>query len=93
MSVSEERAYKAMIDIFYGGVFGIIPKYILEDARKVFEDGEDFDLYCVKQEGWNNLNEVYELASMIKSMSKKEQKQFMVKCPSKILKQFVKENL
>lgn len=88
-------AYKAMTDLFYGNVFGIVPKEIINDLRKFFMDkGEgDFDLYCVEQEGWSNLNEVYELASMIKPMTKKERTKFMAKCPSKVLKQFVKEHL
>ena len=90
-----QGAYKAMTDLFYGSVFGIVPKEIINECRQFFMDkkGVSFDLYCVEQEGWTNLNEVQEFASMIKSMTKKERTKFMVKCPSKVLKQFVKEHL
>lgn len=93
--ISNQGAYKAMTDLFYGNIFGIVPKNIINDCRQFFMENSkgDFDLYCVEQEGWTNLNEVYEFASMIKPMTKKERTKFMVKCPSKVLKQFVKEHL
>jgi elongation factor P--beta-lysine ligase len=92
--MEEEKGYIAMIDLFYGDVFGIVPKYIINDTRKFFKDntGDDFDLHCVKEEGWNNLNEVHEFASMIKQMSTKSRVQFMTTCPSKHLKLFVKKH-
>ena len=93
--ITKVGAYKAMTDLFYGNIFGIVPKNIINDCRQFFMDkkGISFDLYCVEQEGWTNLNEVHEFASMIKPMTKKERTKFMVKCPSKVLKQFVKEHL
>jgi hypothetical protein len=95
MSTSQEQqAYEAMISLFYGKVFGLVKPSIIEEVQKTFnETGVEFDTHCVKEEGWNNIEQVYEFAEMIKGMSKKQQAKFMVHCPSPLLRKFIKNEL
>jgi hypothetical protein len=91
---NEQKAYEAMISLFYGKIFGIIPSYLVEKIEKTFKEiNKDFDTECVESEGWNTVEEVYELASMLKPMSQKEREEFMINCPGKLLKEFIKNDL
>ena len=96
MSCSEQQAYESMISLFYGKVFGLVKREIIEDViehvQKIDIDF-DFDTHCVNEEGWNSIEEVYECAEMIKGMSKKERIKFVGKCPSRLLKKFVVNEL
>lgn len=94
MSVSEQDAYEAMIFLFYGKIFGLVPKSIINDTEKIFNEmNQDFDTSCAEDEGWNNKEQVYEFVGMIKSMTKSERIKFMKGCPSKLLKKFIKKEL
>jgi len=87
MSCSEQQAYESMIFLFYVKVFGLVKSSITSEM------GDDFDTHCVNEEGWDNIEQVYEFAEMVKGMSKKERTKFMGKCPSRFLKKFVVNEL
>jgi len=92
--LAEQKAYEAMISLFYGKIFGIVPSYILEKIEKTYkETGKDFNTHCVEEEGWDNIEQVYDFASIIKRMPKEEREEFMTTCPSELLKVFVTKEL
>jgi len=96
MSCEEQHAYECMISLFYGKVFGLVKPSIIEKVQKTFnETGVEFDTHCVEQEGWDNIEQVYEFAEMIKGMSKKERTKFMARCPCRVpeLRKFIKNEL
>ena len=91
--MSEQQAYEAMISLFYGKVFGLVPVSIINDIENKFKEmNDDFETSCAEDEGWYNKEQVYEMVGMVKSMTKSERKKFMSKCPSTLLKKFIKEN-
>jgi len=90
----EKRAYEAMIDIFYGKIFKIYPDYIVEKVEKTFREmNENFVEHCVEEEGWYNIDQVYEMVEHVKSLTPVELTQFTRECPSKILTEFILKNL
>jgi hypothetical protein len=92
--LNEKRAYEAMIDIFYGKIFKIYPDYIVEEVEKTFREiNKNFDEHCVKEEGWYNIEHVYEMVEHVKRLTPVELTQFTRECPSKLLTKFILGNL
>jgi len=88
--MAEQKAYEAMITLFYGTVFGILPDQLVKDMEETFKNQEiDFLTHCVNEEGWDDIAQVYDFVETLKGMTYKEATKFMAKCPSKLLKKFI----
>jgi hypothetical protein len=88
--MEEQKAYEAMISLFYGTVFGIVPDQVVKDIEETFKETDsDFLTHCANEEGWNDLAQVYDFVETLKGMTYKEATKYMAKCPSKLLKEFI----
>jgi len=86
----EQHAYECGRDLFYLSMFGIIAKdsCLMVDIINTIPD---FFKHYANEEGFEYVEDVIEMVSMIKSLSRKNRDKMMQTCPSEFVKGFVKK--
>ena len=86
----EQHAYECGRDLFYLSMFGIIAKDsgVMVDIINTIPD---FFKHYANEEGFESVEDVLDMVSMIKSLPRKNRDKMMKNYPSKFFKEFVKK--
>jgi hypothetical protein len=85
----EQHAYECGREVFYQCLFGIIPKDSI--AVDIINSIPGFFKHIANEEGFESVEDVLDMVSMIKSLPRKNRDEMMQTCPSEFLKGFVKK--
>ena len=86
----EQHAYECGREVFYQCLFGVLRKdsAVMVD---IINSIPNFFEHYANEEGFESMEDVLDMVSMIKSLPRKNRDKMMQTCPSEFLKGFVKK--